>query len=203
MSDITDRFQALIPKVEHMRGDVVTVMIGQPAEVVLPRIKYFPDWEEGVWKTGENLMYKGHAYTVIAPGHDSTGNPSWTPDTQNALFKLWHGISKETALPFKQPQGQHDMYLVDEWMIFSNGEYYKCLVDTNFTPIELPSAWLKDGEVIEPEEPIGGEYLPWSQPPNETPFMMNAKVSHKGKNWHSTIDNNIWEPSVYGWEQDI
>ena len=28
-----------------------------------------------------------------------------------------------------------------------------------------------------------------------------AKVSHKEKHWISTVDSNVWEPGVYGWEE--
>lgn len=27
------------------------------------------------------------------------------------------------------------------------------------------------------------------------------KVTHNGKTWQSTTDNNVWEPGVYGWEE--
>ncbi len=27
------------------------------------------------------------------------------------------------------------------------------------------------------------------------------KVSHKEKHWISTVDSNVWEPGVYGWEE--
>lgn len=135
------RIQALIPKAELMRGDVVEVMIGQPAEVVLPRMKYFPEWEQRKWPLGENLMYKGQAYKVVQ-AHDSTGNATFNP-TVASLFMLWHGISKETALPFKPVTGAHDMYKKNEWMIFTDGFYYKCLADTNYSPTEYPQAWKK------------------------------------------------------------
>ena len=138
---IAERLEALIPKAEFLRNGFVSVMVGQPAEKVVPFRQYFPDWHEGVWETGENLMYGGHAYTVIAPGHDSTGNPDWTPATQNALFKLWHGVSKETALPWKKPTGSHDMYKKGEYMVYEDELTYKALMDTTYTPIEYPQAW--------------------------------------------------------------
>lgn len=30
--------------------------------------------------------------------------------------------------------------------------------------------------------------------------MTGDKVTHNGVTYISTIDNNIWEPGVYGWE---
>lgn len=42
----------------------------------------------------------------------------------------------------------------------------------------------------------------WVQPLGATDaYMKGDKVSHKGKHWVSSIDNNVWEPGVYGWEE--
>ena len=41
----------------------------------------------------------------------------------------------------------------------------------------------------------------WEQPNSTNPYMTGDKVTHNGKTWVSTIDNNVWEPSVYGWEE--
>ena len=45
------------------------------------------------------------------------------------------------------------------------------------------------------------EVIPeWEQPGSTNPYMIGDKVRHNGKTWVSTIDNNVWEPGVYGWE---
>lgn len=45
------------------------------------------------------------------------------------------------------------------------------------------------------------EVLPeWEQPSSTNPYMKDDKVKHNGLKWISTIDNNVWEPSVYGWD---
>lgn len=184
-------------------GDFIPML--DESEDIKLKLKYwghFILWTPDNYLVGANRLYSGYPYRCVQ-SHDSTPNPSWTPSSNPALWAPYHATTPEQALPWYSPTGQQDMYLANEWMIFSDGEYYKCLVNTTFTPTELPSAWLKDGEVTEPEEPVGVEYAPWAQPPNETPFMMNAKVSHIGKNWHSTIDNNVWAPGVYGWTEDI
>ena len=42
----------------------------------------------------------------------------------------------------------------------------------------------------------------WSQPVGATDaYSKGDKVSHKGKIWVSTVDANVWEPGVYGWEE--
>lgn len=74
---------------------------------------------------------------------------------------------------------------------------YKVLQDhtsqTTWTPESAPSLFAKvlisDPETI-PE---------WTQPDSTNPYQTNDKVTHKGATWISTIDNNVWEPGVYGW----
>lgn len=75
---------------------------------------------------------------------------------------------------------------------------YKCLTphtaQPSWTPTDAPSLWAK---VVTSET---GEPLPWQQPDNTNPYMKGDKVTHKEQTWVSTIDNNVWEPGVYGWE---
>ena len=40
----------------------------------------------------------------------------------------------------------------------------------------------------------------WEQPDSTNPYKTGDKVTHNGKTWVSTTDNNSWEPGVYGWE---
>lgn len=41
----------------------------------------------------------------------------------------------------------------------------------------------------------------WEQPNSTNPYMKDDKVTHNGKTWVSNIDNNVWEPGVYGWNE--
>ena len=43
----------------------------------------------------------------------------------------------------------------------------------------------------------------WEQPLSTNPYMTGDKVRHVEKIWVSTIDDNVWEPGVYGWEEVI
>ena len=46
------------------------------------------------------------------------------------------------------------------------------------------------------------EWAEWKQPTGaHDAYAKDAKVSHNGKHWTSSIDNNVWEPGVYGWTQ--
>ena len=75
---------------------------------------------------------------------------------------------------------------------------YKCLQthtsQSTWTPIDAPSLWAK---VLIP----GDEIPEWEQPDSTNPYMNGDKVIHNGKTWISIIDNNVWEPGVYGWEE--
>lgn len=63
------------------------------------------------------------------------------------------------------------------------------------TPDKAVSLYKKIGE------PTGGLF-PWSQPQGaHDAYKKGDKVSHKGKTWVSTVDSNVWEPGVYGWEE--
>lgn len=105
-------------------------------------------------------------------------------------------------------QALHAVAIYPLWR--SDGEYqkddrvrygdvlYKCLTphtaQPSWTPTDAPSLWAK---VVTSDT---GEPLPWQQPDNTNPYMKGDKVTHKGKTWVSAIDNNVWEPGVYGWE---
>ena len=79
------------------------------------------------------------------------------------------------------------------------GKLWRCLQahtsQTGWEPDIAPSLWAKvlihDPEVI-PE---------WEQPDSTNPYMAGDKVSHNGNTWVSDIDNNVWEPGVYGWTE--
>ena len=79
-----------------------------------------------------------------------------------------------------------------------NNVLYKCLTahtaQPSWTPTDAPSLWAK---VLVSDT---GEALPWEQPESTNPYMKGDKVTHGGKTWVSTVDNNVWEPGVYGWE---
>lgn len=46
------------------------------------------------------------------------------------------------------------------------------------------------------------EYPAWSQPIGaHDAYDEGDKVTHLEKKWVSTVPNNVWEPSVYGWEE--
>ena len=82
-----------------------------------------------------------------------------------------------------------------------NDILYKCLIShtsqETWTPDVSPSLWTR---VLIPDP----ETIPeWIQPDSTNPYMTGDKVTHNNKTWISTIDNNVWEPGVYGWDEVI
>lgn len=46
------------------------------------------------------------------------------------------------------------------------------------------------------------EWPEWKQPiGSEDAYPKDAKVSYNGKHWISNTPNNVWEPGVYGWDE--
>ena len=80
-----------------------------------------------------------------------------------------------------------------------DGILYKCLqahtAQSTWNPIDAVSLWTK---VLIPDPEVIPE---WVQPESTNPYMKGDKVTHNGKTWESNIDNNVWEPSVYGWSE--
>ena len=79
------------------------------------------------------------------------------------------------------------------------GVLYKCLTahtaQASWKPTDAPSLWAK--VLTDPS----GEILPWEQPDSTNPYQKGDKVTHNGKTWVSTVDNNVWEPGAYGWDE--
>ena len=82
-----------------------------------------------------------------------------------------------------------------------DGALYKCLIEhtsqDTWNPVDAVSLWAK---VLIPDPEVIPE---WEQPESTNPYMKGDKVRHLNRIWVSTIDNNVWEPSVYGWSEVI
>ena len=114
-------------------------------------------------------------------------------------------------LPLTDEQAVEFSALFEDWS--DSGHYepgdirrygaglYRCLqahdAQGSWTPDAAPSLWKRIGE----PDPSG--VWPWVQPLGATDaYMAGDKVTHGGKVWVSTVDNNVWEPGVYGWEAE-
>ena len=81
-----------------------------------------------------------------------------------------------------------------------NGKLFKCVQShtsqADWTPEATPALWT---EVAKP-----GEIPVWKQPTGaQDAYMAGDKVHYPdadGAIYVSTVDNNVWEPGVYGWD---
>lgn len=80
------------------------------------------------------------------------------------------------------------------------GKLYKCLTSHTaqeaWKPDSAPSLW---AEVLAGQG--GTDIGEWVQPDSTNPYMIGDKVRYQGLTYVSTIDNNVWMPTVYGWDE--
>ena len=105
-------------------------------------------------------------------------------------------LPDETALevPEMFPMWEPRAYETGERVRYG-GELYKCVQahpqNETYTPDAAVSLWAK----------VINDGIPeWVQPDSTNPYMKGDKVTHNGSTWVSTIDYNVFEPGVYGWE---
>lgn len=90
-------------------------------------------------------------------------------------------------------------YTADERVSYAE-KLYRCVQShtsqADWTPDATPALWT---EVAKP-----GEIPVWKQPTGaQDAYMKGDKVHYPGKDdpvYISTVDNNVWEPGVYGWD---
>lgn len=99
-------------------------------------------WALGVHAAGTVRSVDGYPYKCIQ-SHDTKEHPDIVPgSTAWATFWIpFHGTSPETALPFVQPTGAHDMYQPGEYMIYTDGLLYRNKVATDHSPTAYADAW--------------------------------------------------------------
>ena len=127
---------------------------------------------------------------------------------KSEALKLRHHI--ETAVQFlPDSEALEAVKLYREWAsdtdyatgykVQRGGALYKVLQphtsQTGWEPENAPSLFAK---VLIPDETVVPE---WEQPDSTNPYNAGDKVTHNGKTWVSDVDNNVWEPGVYGWTE--
>lgn len=85
-------------------------------------------------------------------------------------------------------------YFYDDEVI-DEAEIYLCkqphTSQEGWEPHSMPSLWVKKTS----------DWDEWVQPDSTNPYMKGDKVTHNDKRWISDIDNNVWEPGIYGWTE--
>ena len=76
---------------------------------------------------------------------------------------------------------------------------YRCVQahtsQADWTPDVTPALWVRT---------FTEEWPEWIQPTGaHDAYNMGDKVSHLRKHWISTINANVYEPSVYGWDEVV
>ena len=81
------------------------------------------------------------------------------------------------------------------------GKLWRCIQShtsqSGWEPDNAPSLWAK---VLIPDENVVPE---WEQPDSTNPYSAGDKVTHNGKTWVSTIDNNVWEPGTVEYWKEV
>ena len=99
---------------------------------------------------------------------------------------------------FPKFDGNAHLYAVGDRVRY--GELlYKCLQahtsQSDWTPDVAVSLWVR---VDDPAE----EFPEWRQPVGASDaYSKGSKVSYNGGHFISTVDNNVWAPDVYGWDE--
>lgn len=120
-----------------------------------------------------------------------------------ALVKLRESATDEQALsvPVLYPAWRSGVDYVTGQRVLHGGVLYKVLQDhtsqDDWTPDAAPSLFAK---VLIPDAATIPE---WEQPDSTNPYSKGDKVTHNGKTWTSDLDNNVWEPGVYGWTEVV
>ena len=110
-------------------------------------------------------------------------------------------VDDQTALRMMEfyPEWAAGQAYTAGYKVQHGGKLWRCLQDhtsqDGWEPESAPSLWAK---VLIPDETVVPE---WEQPDSTNPYSAGDKVTHNRKTWVSDIDNNVWEPGVYGWSE--
>lgn len=116
---------------------------------------------------------------------------------EKAVVSLGDEDALECVSLFTAWDGNGHTYAVGDRIKYGEN-LYDCLQhhtsQEEWNPVDAPSLWAK---VLIP----GPEIPEWEQPSSTNPYKLGDKVRHNGKVWISVVDNNVWEPGVYGWDE--
>lgn len=99
------------------------------------------------------------------------------------------------------PEWETNHTYIKDYRVQYDGLLYKCLQahtsQEAWNPVDAASLWAR---MLIPDSDIIPD---WEQPSSTNPYMKDDKVTHNGKIWVSNVDNNVWEPGIYGWSEVI
>ena len=164
------------------------------------------EWKAGVeYKLNDLFTYQGNMGYVKQPTLTSLDvYPPFSVGTE-ALYGARPKPDADGIYPYVYNMGIYKGMLVRD----DDGVLYRSITGTQERPTELlyhPKYVPTLLEKVEEggEEAPSEEYPEWVQPTGaHDAYEQGAKVSHNGKKWTSNVENNVWEPGVYGWTEVI
>lgn len=174
----------------HLENDgtmtaVETDVFDGKADAYIEGYRYVPEGE--VWTRSDGVEFYG---LMIAPAKNYDRIMvdvaiSYLDDDEaesvTMLFEDW-----QTGVPYAV--GDRRKY---------DGLLYRCVQahtsQADWIPPAVPALWVRTSTEEWPE---------WIQPTGaHDAYNKGDKVSHNGAHWISDVDNNVWEPGVYGWSE--
>ena len=164
------------------------------------------EWKAGVeYKLNDLFTYQGNMGYVKQPTLTSLDvYPPFSVGTE-ALYGARPKPDADGVYPYVYNMGIYEGMLVRD----DDGVLYRSITGTQERPTELlyhPKYVPTLLEKVEEggEEAPSEEYPEWVRPTGaHDAYAQGAKVSHNGKKWTSNVENNVWEPGVYGWTEVI
>ena len=164
------------------------------------------EWKAGVeYKLNDLFTYQGNMGYVKQPTLTSLDvYPPFSVGTE-ALYGARPKPDADGIYPYVYNMGIYEGMLVRD----DDGVLYRSITGTQERPTELlyhPKYVPTLLEKVEEggEEAPSEEYPEWVRPTGaHDAYEQGAKVSHNGKKWTSNVENNVWEPGVYGWTEVI
>ena len=172
----------------HVENDgtmtAVDIDLDGQCKRVIEAYKYFPDkgllilWDNAQKTFGMQALYAEMAEPIKNAVADLDDEHS---EAVKELFPFW-GADVDYAV------GDRRQY---------DGLLYRCVQahtsQADWMPPAVPALWVRTSTEEWPE---------WLQPTGaHDAYALGAKVSHNEKHWVSTIDANVYEPGVYGWDE--
>lgn len=134
-------FNALAAALRRIKREAIAAAPTAAPDDVIADAALLRPWTPGDYAAGDVRVQDGYPYKCCQ-AHDSTDNPDWDPVTQRALWVPYHAKTAKWALPYAAPTGAHDAYQDGEYMVWTDGQIYRCNTDnTVWGPDTLPDVW--------------------------------------------------------------
>lgn len=134
-------FNALAAALRRIKREAIAAAPTADPDDVIADAALLQPWVPGNYTTGDVRVQNSYPYKCCQ-AHDSTDNPDWDPATNRALWVPYHATTAKWALPYAAPTGAHDAYQDGEYMVWTDGQIYRCNTDnTVWGPDTLPDVW--------------------------------------------------------------